>query len=810
MLLCIGCMGAWAQTTWSHTDLGHAKKVVFRSYWMNTYYLNVNSAGTELKTTENQGTAFIIVEAETAGQYYLYEPSTKKYVGKTPNNATLTLTANYADAGKYSFVASTADNANGKDNTTPRFCIQCMNPINSNNVLFHCSGAEMAKSYGAASTTNYGGSAWHISSLEDATAEDMAPFTAPVFPTSGIYEIKNESTENSNNGRGYIVDYTTYTSGPSIGECTWNSGNPAYNTIHPAQRNDGTTTCSYWYIYNYGDGTYAIFSLSALSNISNARFMKVGTARGNKATYATDVEKSVIKASSGFSGKYTISNPTALSVYLSAACGTNSNNGAVQASDNASDGGVPFSFYGVKPCYLTAAQDNIRESGLNLIMENLATELQSKIGAALENIDANKIGFPVSEDQSVEALKGYTSVTKENYSEVAAAYQNVISCTNINLPQDGHMYVLTNIAGDANKTKHNLYESESGDKIKWSVYENLGSDGDKAKFICRKNGSNFTFVNAKTGHYLVWRGSDAGQNSYKGYTEAYDDTYARLNVQRAVYSASNMASATGQADLLGLVCICGKRPDYNAIDKCFIYSTTGSDNFNQTNNHTEYYSESLSTMFAIEEVDNPNLIKLTNPNKADDIAKKTLLDKRYVGTFSAPYAVQLSDEVEAYIASVSDNVVTFAKLGNDGHIVPKNTGVMLYAPEADNDITEVAVPAISTITIGNGTNVFEGSNAGSVVMQSGYYVLGKKEAGVGFYPAKEGSTLARNKAYLNLPTHLVSAFKFDFEDEGITTAISSALGLDQKNEGVAYDLAGRRCNIGAKGISIVGGKKVIR
>lgn len=463
--------------------------------------------------------------------------------------------------------------------------------------------------------------------------------------------------------------------------------------------------------------------------------------------------------------------------------------------------------------------NNIKEYMAEAPTRNLSPELvQRKVDEAMQHIQNSEIGYPdktnASNLEAIAALAQYqtgqTSVTSDNYTAAYAALNAVYNLTNINLPKDGHMYVLTNIAGDTNKTKHNLYESESGDKIKWSVYENLGSDGDKAKFICRKNGSNFTFVNAKTGHYLVWRGADAGYNNYKGYTEAYDDTYARLNVQRAVYSANNMASATGQEDLFGWVCICGQRPSYSAIDKCFIYSTTGNDNFNQTTNHTEYYSESLSTMFAIEEVPNPNTIKLTNPNKSDEIAKQTLLDKRYVGTFSAPYAVQLSEDVEAYIASVSDNVVTFAKLGNDGHIVPKNTGVLLYAPDATQNITASAVPAISTVTIEDGTNAFVGSNAGSVVMQSGYYVLGKKEAGVGFYPAVVESTLARNKAYLDLSQHQVSAFRFDFEGEGITTDISSVLGLNKQNDGVAYDLAGRRCNINAKGISIIGNKKVIR
>lgn len=179
-LVLMSCMGAWAQTTWSHTDLTDAKKVQFQSYWENTKKLGVNSAGTALETTAAQNTKFIIAESETPGQYYLYDPTTKRYVSKATGSSsksgeTMNVTASKTDAGKFSFVASTAT---GQDDSKPKICIQCMNPVGTNVMIHHASETE-AKAFGAANTTEYGGNGWQIVSLEDATEEEMAIFNGP-------------------------------------------------------------------------------------------------------------------------------------------------------------------------------------------------------------------------------------------------------------------------------------------------------------------------------------------------------------------------------------------------------------------------------------------------------------------------------------------------------------------------------------------------------------------------------------------------------------------------------------------------------
>lgn len=507
-------------------------------------------------------------------------------------------------------------------------------------------------------------------------------------------------------------------------------------------------------------------------------------------------------ANNNTNGKWALNLPRSTTSYVNDISG---NLGAWNNNSARNDGGSAFT---ITP--LTADEETLL--GIwSYKVSDLVAEIETEINSTNEG---TVVGKPNNAEvqklaSAKETAKNAESKTEDTYNTLLAAYNAYKASSNISLPKDGHAYVFTNIATDL--SKHYLYENTTNDKVLWAD-RGTGSADDipaNGKYICRVNGIYFTFVNAETGHYLIWRGSDAGYNSAKGYEVNYNDEDCRLFVERPVYNSGNMGSVTSQQELFGWVCFGGKRNSYNGIDKCFLYSN-GTDHFNQDTGHVQRFGGGHSSMFAIEEVTNPNTIKLTNPNKSDEIEKQTLLDKRYVGTFSAPYAVELRNGVEAYIASVTDDVVTFAKLEN-GNIVPKNTGVMLYAPDAQENITESAIPAITTVDMTGRNNAFVGSNAGSVVMQSGYYVLGKKEAGVGFYPAVVESTLARNKAYLDLSQHpQVSAFRFDFEGEDITTELSSVMGLNKQNDGVAYDLAGRRCNINAKGISIIGNKKVIR
>lgn len=201
--------------------------------------------------------------------------------------------------------------------------------------------------------------------IEDGTAQIIDVTLNVVTPPAhvvenGIYEIKNVSNEGGV-GRGYLIDYTGYANGPSIGNCQWTTG--SYNTKHPSDRNDGTSTCSYWYVYNNQDGTVYVFSLSSLSGNDWPKFLNVSaTGSWSDSMVALD-----INPNTSYSGAFSIRNHGGGDgEYLSMACGTNSTEGAIKRN-GMSDGGNPLSFIPVQENALDDDQRYIMNYGIGVI-----------------------------------------------------------------------------------------------------------------------------------------------------------------------------------------------------------------------------------------------------------------------------------------------------------------------------------------------------------------------------------------------------------------------------------------------------------
>ncbi len=131
--------------------------------------------------------------------------------------------------------------------------------------------------------------------------------------------------------------------------------------------------------------------------------------------------------------------------------------------------------------------------------------------------------------------------------------------------------------------------------------------------------------------------------------------------------------------------------------------------------------------------------------------------------------------------------------------VPKGTPVVLKN-EGEYTLAPVATPESVD---GNMLKASDGTVEGS----SSIFVLAKpanKE--VGFYAVKEGTTVAKGKAYLEIANADVKSFAFSFADQadGIETLSTSTL----KGENI-FNIAGQRIQKMQKGINIVNGKKVV-
>ena len=139
--------------------------------------------------------------------------------------------------------------------------------------------------------------------------------------------------------------------------------------------------------------------------------------------------------------------------------------------------------------------------------------------------------------------------------------------------------------------------------------------------------------------------------------------------------------------------------------------------------------------------------------------------------------------------------------------VPERTGVVLVADPGTYQVPSYPRPS-------DGTNMLVGVTNDTYLnkVYDGYtnYILATKNGNIGFYPVKDGTTLAAGKAYLRLPVGSqpsLARMRFaddDNEATGIVTRMTAPIG-----DGHIYNLSGQRLREPVKGLNIVNGKKVM-
>ena len=149
------------------------------------------------------------------------------------------------------------------------------------------------------------------------------------------------------------------------------------------------------------------------------------------------------------------------------------------------------------------------------------------------------------------------------------------------------------------------------------------------------------------------------------------------------------------------------------------------------------------------------------------------------------------------------------------NIIPANTGVVLVTEGLD---------AVSnqTYTISNepGT-VARGDISGTTTAipltddetRNKYRVFGLSNASpqrLGFFrPSSSVASIPANKAFYDLTGSGVQGFVLSFDGMETGIALDQIMQPSPEADKPAYDLSGRRVNHAAKGIYIIGGKKVI-
>ena len=429
-----------------------------------------------------------------------------------------------------------------------------------------------------------------------------------------------------------------------------------------------------------------------------------------------------------------------------------------------------------------------------------------------------KIGYPRLSAATVTELYSkyegnHGGVNDANYDAASAAYDAVLAETDVNLPEDGKAYYISavHVGTDGTIADHQYVYSNAEGQI--TTAADAKDNQTYNVFIAKRVGNGVVLVN-ELGNYLCWFDGSNSTKSYntKGAVETYDATYNVLTIEHANTTNTNNNGAVNSLTNLqrfGMLQISGK-PKNSTTNQYLVVDAGNNDakHFVSGNPGNKFYGATAHTfLFYFEEVENPNIVKLTNPNSAGNSS----LDGKFVGTFSAPYNVELTNGVKAYTGVLSSNgeAVIFTEIGT---IVPKNTGVLVYAENASDAISDFAIPAATADipAIAAGANIFLPTGRTGATLQEGDLILGKGTKGVGFYkvnPAKPN--VARNKAYIPAGDAASAArFVFDFDVDGTLTGVDGVETCEGQHS--VYDLQGRRVQNAQKGLYIVNGKKVVR
>lgn len=421
-----------------------------------------------------------------------------------------------------------------------------------------------------------------------------------------------------------------------------------------------------------------------------------------------------------------------------------------------------------------------------LVVEYTLDDKENKYAALLASSKADiaktGVGLPKAEskvrttfDAAISAFE--SEQTYEKYVTLSEAQTAYYKSTDVQMPEDGKVYVITNVQQDGT-CYYFSYKSE--DKLKA-----VSDKSQAAQFVCRVVNNKYVFVNVEDGKYLVVAAiNSSGTNNGKGYITEYDAQWTDLTLSKnSILSCFNIGGkrATSGNKQNGNFIVDKKDGAFNGWDM------------------TEGNTASYTTAFKLEEVPYPNTVIFNTVTDVEGVSN--------LATFSAPFATVVPTDVTAYYVSTADNSKATMKAIEAGKAIPAKTGVLLTSESAD---AVTMVPAtgetLATITdnkLGNSAGaaktIEEGDNA---------YILTGGTNGTAFYKGKVGTTLGMNKAYLTLnEAGAVEAISMNFG--GNVTGINQIVNAEQNNAPV-YDLTGRRVVRTVKGgLYIKGGNKFI-
>lgn len=423
------------------------------------------------------------------------------------------------------------------------------------------------------------------------------------------------------------------------------------------------------------------------------------------------------------------------------------------------------------------------DASTKTITVTYTVELASLVDQAKDAISHTSAGYPLVGSESrtnlqnaINAASG-TGDVQTQYNNLKTALTAYKSDKNVKMPEDGKVYVITNVQQDGT-CYYFSYKTE--DRLKA-----VSEKSDAAKFVCRVVDGKYVFVNVEDGKYLVVAAlNNSGTNSGKGFISEYDASWADLILSKnSMFSCFNIG---------GRRYTDAQKPQAQQSAN-FIVEKNGA--FNGWD-MTEKLDADYSTAFKLEEVSYPNTVTFNAVSDVEGVSN--------LATFSAPFATVVPTDVTAYYVSTADNNKATMKAIEAGKAIPANEGVILTSTTG----AEATMIPATTETAADLTGNKLGNSAGAdkILKESdnAYILAGGADAA--FYKGTIGTTLKANKAYLTL-AGAEHAISMNFG--GNVTGINQIVNAEQNNAPV-YDLTGRRVVRTVKGgLYIKGGNKFI-
>ena len=203
---------------------------------------------------------------------------------------------------------------------------------------------------------------------------------------------------------------------------------------------------------------------------------------------------------------------------------------------------------------------------------------------------------------------------------------------------------------------------------------------------------------------------------------------------------------------------------------------------------------------------------------ATQVLPSTLITYNNIGvdgytTLYVDYPIRVTN-AKVYTGQRNDAQTSVEMILATDNIIPANTGVVLV-----KDGTNVLLDQTYTISNEAGT-VERGDISGTTTAialtaetRNNYRVFGLSNTSpqrLGFFrPSSRVASIPANKAFYDLTGSGVQGFVLSFDGMETGIALDQIMQPSPEADKPAYDLSGRRVNHAAKGIYIIGGKKVI-